>query len=320
MEEQKDTSEIIDEIKNVPDADILSETDDSYVELSEIDPDDIKEALATEKLYLNEIGSYPLLSAEDELELGRIIHDETGEKQESAKKKLAESNLRLVVSIAKKFIGRGLPLMDLIQEGNIGLLKAVDRYDYSLGNRFSTYATWWIKQAIMRAVADQSRNIRIPVHVAESINKLLRTQKELAQKLGHEPNVEELSKETGLSEDKINEMLNSSMDSISMDSSVGDDQSTLEDFISDDQSSNAPDFEITQEMLKQELNIALNELEERERNVLELRYGLKDGQIHTLEEIGNTYGITRERVRQIESRALRKLKNPEKNRNLKEFL
>lgn len=318
MEEQKNSPEIIDETEITIDAidDIVLE--ENVSENSDIAPDDIKEALETEKIYLNEIGTYPLLSAKEEMELGRIIHDETGEKQEEAKRKLAESNLRLVVSIAKKFIGRGLPLMDLIQEGNIGLLKAVDRFDYTLGNRFSTYATWWIKQSIMRAVADQSRNIRIPVHVTESINKLLKTQKELAQTLGHEPSIEELSTETGISSEKITEMLTSSLDSISMDSSIGDDQSTLEDFISDDQS--APDFEVTREMLKQELNLALNELEERERKVLELRYGLKDGQIHTLEEIGNLYGITRERVRQIESKALRKLKNPEKNKNLKEFL
>ena len=280
----------------------------------------MKEALAAEKIYLNEIGTYPLLTAEEEAELGRIIHDESGEKQEAAKKKLAESNLRLVVSIAKKFIGRGLPLMDLIQEGNIGLLKAVDRFDYTMGNRFSTYAAWWIKQSIMRALADQSRNIRVPVHVAESINRLLKDQKELAQKLGHEPTVEELSEETGIPVEKITEMLNSSLDSISIDSSVGEDNSTLQDYISDDQSSNAPDFEITQKMLKEELNKALDSLDERERSVLEYRYGLKDGNVHTLEEIGNMYGITRERVRQIESRAIRKLKYTDENHDLKEFL
>ena len=304
MEEQKDYSEVVEE-----DSDVI-----------EIDPDDLKEALAAEKIYLNEIGTYPLLTAEEEAELGRIIHDESGEKQEAAKKKLAESNLRLVVSIAKKFIGRGLPLMDLIQEGNIGLLKAVDRFDYTMGNRFSTYAAWWIKQSIMRALADQSRNIRVPVHVAESINRLLKDQKELAQKLGHEPTVEELSEETGIPVEKITEMLNSSLDSISIDSSVGEDNSTLQDYISDDQSSNAPDFEITQKMLKEELNKALDSLDERERSVLEYRYGLKDGNVHTLEEIGNMYGITRERVRQIESRAIRKLKYTDDNQDLKEFL
>lgn len=303
MEEQKDYSEVIE------DSDVI-----------EIDPDDLKEALAAEKIYLNEIGTYPLLTAEEEAELGRIIHDESGEKQEAAKKKLAESNLRLVVSIATKFIGRGLPLMDLIQEGNIGLLKAVDRFDYTMGNRFSTYAAWWIKQSIMRALADQSRNIRVPVHVAESINRLLKDQKELAQKLGHEPTVEELSEETGIPVEKITEMLNSSLDSISIDSSVGEDNSTLQDYISDDQSSNAPDFEITQKMLKEELNKALDSLDERERSVLEYRYGLKDGNVHTLEEIGNMYGITRERVRQIESRAIRKLKYTDDNQDLKEFL
>ena len=303
MEEQKDYSEVIE------DSDVI-----------EIDPDDLKEALAAEKIYLNEIGTYPLLTAEEEAELGRIIHDESGEKQEAAKKKLAESNLRLVVSIAKKFIGRGLPLMDLIQEGNIGLLKAVDRFDYTMGNRFSTYAAWWIKQSIMRALADQSRNIRVPVHVAESINRLLKDQKELAQKLGHEPTVEELSEETGIPVEKITEMLNSSLDSISIDSSVGEDNSTLQDYISDDQSSNAPDFEITQKMLKEELNKALDSLDERERSVLEYRYGLKDGNVHTLEEIGNMYGITRERVRQIESRAIRRLKYTDDNQDLKEFL
>ncbi|MBQ0146101.1 MAG: sigma-70 family RNA polymerase sigma factor [Lachnospiraceae bacterium] len=303
MEEQKDYSEVIE------DSDVI-----------EIDPDDLKEALAAEKIYLNEIGTYPLLTAEEEAELGRIIHDESGEKQEAAKKKLAESNLRLVVSIAKKFIGRGLPLMDLIQEGNIGLLKAVDRFDYTMGNRFSTYAAWWIKQSIMRALADQSRNIRVPVHVAESINRLLKDQKELAQKLGHEPTVEELSEETGIPVEKITEMLNSSLDSISIDSSVGDDNSTLQDYLSDDQSSSAPDFEITQKMLKEELNKALDSLDERERSVLEYRYGLKDGNVHTLEEIGNMYGITRERVRQIESRAIRRLKYTDDNQDLKEFL
>ena len=319
MEEQKDTSEIVNE-----EADIIESEDDMISESIEedyqIDPEDLKEALITEKLYLNEIAKYPLLSAEEEAGLGRIIREETGEKQEEAKKKLAESNLRLVVSIAKKFIGRGLPLMDIIQEGNIGLLKAVDKFDYSLGNRFSTYAAWWIKQSIMRALADQSRNIRVPVHVVESINKLLKEQKDLAQKLGHEPTVEELSKETGISKDKITEMLNSSLDSISIESSIGDDNSTLGDFISDDLSSNSPDFEITQKMLKEELNKALDTLDDREKEVLEYRYGLKDGNIHTLEDIGKTYGITRERVRQIEHRAIMKLKNTDGNQNLKEFL
>jgi len=269
--------------------------------------------------YLNQIGGYSVLTPEEELELGKKIATGNQDEQEVAKKKLAEANLRLVVSIAKKYIGRGLPLMDLVQEGNIGLLKAVEKFDYTMGYRFSTYATWWIKQSITRAIADQSRNIRIPVHVAENIAKLKKDQKELAQELGHDPTIQELSEYTDIPEDKITEMLNSSIDAVSMDSTVGDDDTTLGEFVSDESSSSV-DKELIQEMLKVELDKALAILDEREREIIALRYGLEDGNVHTLEEVGTKYGITRERVRQIENRALRKLRNPEKAGSLKEFL
>lgn len=321
MEEQKDRSEIeLNEIEAPTDnTELEIEALEKEPEQVELDAEDVKEAAATERLYMNELSNYPLLTPEEELELGRIIATTEGEEQVAAKKRLTESNLRLVVSIAKKYIGRGLPLMDLIQEGNIGLMRAVEKYDYTMGNKFSTYATWWIKQSITRAIADQSRNIRIPVHVVENINRVKKMQKDLAQELGREPTMEELSNATAIPVSKLSVMLTSSQDSVSMESAVGDDNSTLGDFISN-QSANEVDTELTQELLRQELDKAMEILDEREQQVLKRRYGLEDGRIQTLEEVGKEFGITRERVRQLESRALRKLKNPEKSESLKEFL
>jgi len=330
MEEQKNRPEIVsaedadDTCAAEFEAEALEQEPDTEaaepeLEQIEIAEEDVIAAAAAERLYMNEIGVYPLLTAEEETELGRTISTGTEEDKAAARKKLTESNLRLVVSIAKKYIGRGLPLMDLIQEGNIGLMKAVDKYDYNMGNKFSTYATWWIRQSITRAIADQSRNIRIPVHVVESINRVRRIQKELAQEFGREPTADELSSATDIPVSRLSEMLSSAQDSISMESAVGDDNTTLGDFISDS-TAEAVDSGITKELLRQELEKALDELEDRERLVLIRRYGLDGGKTYTLEEIGRDFGITRERVRQIESRALRKLKNPEKSGSLKEFL
>jgi len=321
MEEQKNRSEMsIIELEAPSDVNELeTESINLEPEQIEIDETDAAEAAVTEKIYLNELSNYPLLTQEEELKLGELIMTGTEEEKTLAKKRLTECNLRLVVSIAKKYIGRGLPLMDLIQEGNIGLMRATEKYDYTLGNKFSTYATWWIKQSITRAIADQSRNIRIPVHVVENIYRVKKIQKELTQQLGRDPSLEELSNVTDIPAAKLADMLNSVQDSVSMEAAIGDDNTTLGDFLSDE-SADRVDTEITRELLKAELAKAMDSLDEREQKVLKMRYGLEDGHVHTLEEVGQNFGITRERVRQLETRALRKLKNPEKNGSLKEFL
>lgn len=315
MEEQKNSPEIeLDDLKNLEELDNIELPD----EPDDLEPEEAAAVAAAEQMYLNEIGQYPLLTQEEEQELGKLIETSTGEELEAAKKKLAESNLRLVVSIAKKYLGHGLPLMDLVQEGNIGLLKAVDKFDYKLGYKFSTYATWWIKQAIIRAIADQSRNIRIPAHVAENINRVLKVQKELTVKLGHEPSEEELAKELNLPVDKVVEMLKTSEDVVSIDTNVGDDDSTLNDFISDDCAK--IDEDLLRDILKEEIDNALEGLDEREQEVLKMRFGLEDGTIHTLDEVGKKLNVTKERIRQIETRALRRLKYSDKSERLKDFL
>lgn len=266
--------------------------------------------------YLREIGRYPLLDAEEEIELAKEF--EKGSKR--AKDKLTESNLRLVVSIAKKYIGRGLSLLDLIQEGNQGLIRAVEKYDWRRGFKFSTYATWWIRQAITRAIADQARTIRIPVHMVETINKLYRTSQRLMQTLGREPTPAEIGEELELTGERVREIFKISQEVTSLDTKVGEDEdSTLGDFIPDE-STVAPEDAAGKQLLKDHLEDVLDTLSEREAKVLTLRFGLDGGQSRTLEEVGKVFGVTRERIRQIEAKALRKLKHPSRRKKLQDYL
>ena len=267
------------------------------------------------KLYLKEIGSYPLLTIEDEINLAKRI--EQGD--EHAKKQLAESNLRLVVSIAKRYVGRGLSFLDLIQEGNLGLIKAVDKFDYTKGYKFSTYATWWIRQSLTRSIADQSRTIRIPVHMSEVINKTYRVSRNLLQELGREPTEQELSKALDMPIEKVREILKVSADPISLDTPIGEeDDSHLGDFIKDD-SIVGPEDAAAYAMLQDQISKLLNTLTDREQRVLTLRFGLDDGRTRTLEEVGKEFKVTRERIRQIEAKALRKLRHPSRARMLKGY-
>ena len=268
------------------------------------------------RMYLKEIGRVPLLSAEEEIELAKRIE----EGDEEAKRRLAEANLRLVVSIAKRYVGRGMLFLDLIQEGNMGLIKAVEKFDYRKGYKFSTYATWWIRQAITRAIADQARTIRIPVHMVETINKLIRVQRQLLQDLGREPTPEEVSEEMDLTPDKVREILKIAQEPVSLETPIGEeDDSHLGDFI-EDQDALAPSDAAAYELLKEQLEDVLDTLTDREENVLRLRFGLDDGRTRTLEEVGKVFGVTRERIRQIEAKALRKLRHPSRSKRLKDFL
>lgn len=268
------------------------------------------------RMYLKEIGRVPLLSAEDEVELAKRIE----EGDEEAKRRLAEANLRLVVSIAKRYVGRGMLFLDLIQEGNMGLIKAVEKFDYDKGFKFSTYATWWIRQAITRAIADQARTIRIPVHMVETINKLVRVSRQLLQELGREPTPEEIAQEMELSVDKVREIMKIAQEPVSLETPIGEeDDSHLGDFI-EDQEALAPSDAAAYELLKEQLEDVLDTLTEREENVLRLRFGLDDGRTRTLEEVGKVFGVTRERIRQIEAKALRKLRHPSRSKRLKDFL
>ena len=268
------------------------------------------------RMYLKEIGRISLLSPEEELDLSeRVAHGD-----EEAKNRLAESNLRLVVSIAKRYVGRGLLFLDLIQEGNIGLMKAVDKFDSDKGYKFSTYATWWIRQAITRALADQARTIRVPVHMVETINKMSRIQRQLTLELNREPSEEELAKKMGISIDKVREVIKISQEPVSLETPIGEeDDSHLGDFIKDE-SSMSPEEYATNEILKEEIKSVLMTLQVREQEVLELRFGLVDGTCHTLEEVGKKFNVTRERIRQIEAKALRKLRHPSRAKKLKDFL
>lgn len=268
------------------------------------------------RMYLKEIGRVPLLSAEDEVDLAKRI--ENGD--EEAKRRLAEANLRLVVSIAKRYVGRGMLFLDLIQEGNMGLIKAVEKFDHKKGYKFSTYATWWIRQAITRAIADQARTIRIPVHMVETINKLIRVSRQLLQELGREPSPEEIAKEMELSTEKVREIMKIAQEPVSLETPIGEeDDSHLGDFI-EDQEALAPADAAAYELLKEQLEDVLDTLTEREENVLRLRFGLDDGRTRTLEEVGKVFGVTRERIRQIEAKALRKLRHPSRSKRLKDFL
>ena len=268
------------------------------------------------RMYLREIGKIPLLTYEQELDLAQKVLDG----DEDAKQKLSESNLRLVVSIAKKYVGRGMLFLDLIQEGNMGLIKAVEKFDYSKGYKFSTYATWWIRQAITRAIADQARTIRIPVHMVETINKLIRTSRDLLQRLGREPSPEEISKEMELPVEKVLEIQKIAQDPVSLETPIGEeDDSHLGDFIQDDDSP-APQDSVAYTLLKEQLEEVMNTLTPREAKVLKLRFGLEDGKARTLEEVGKEFMVTRERIRQIEAKALRKLRHPSRSKKLKDYM
>lgn len=268
------------------------------------------------RMYLKEIGRVDLLSAEEEINLAkRILQGD-----EEAKRRLAEANLRLVVSIAKRYVGRGMQFLDLIQEGNMGLIKAVEKFDYEKGFKFSTYATWWIRQAITRAIADQARTIRIPVHMVETINKLIRVQRQLLQDLGREPTPEEIGEDMDLSPEKVREILKIAQEPVSLETPIGEeDDSHLGDFI-EDQDATSPSEHAAYELLKEQLEDVLDTLTDREENVLRLRFGLDDGRTRTLEEVGKVFGVTRERIRQIEAKALRKLRHPSRSKRLKDFL
>ena len=268
------------------------------------------------RMYLKEIGKVPLLSADEEIELAQRME----EGDEEAKKKLAEANLRLVVSIAKRYVGRGMLFLDLIQEGNLGLIKAVEKFDYRKGYKFSTYATWWIRQAITRAIADQARTIRIPVHMVETINKLIRVSRQLLQELGREPIPEEIAKEMNMPVERVREILKISQEPVSLETPIGEEEdSHLGDFIQDDQVP-VPADAAAFTLLREQLAEVLETLTDREQKVLRLRFGLDDGRARTLEEVGKEFNVTRERIRQIEAKALRKLRHPSRSRKLKDYL
>ena len=301
------------------DDDILLEVDDEEeIEVEKIDLS-VPDGVSIEdpvRMYLKEIGKVPLLSAEEEIELAKRM--ELGDQE--AKKRLAEANLRLVVSIAKRYVGRGMLFLDLIQEGNLGLIKAVEKFDYRKGYKFSTYATWWIRQAITRAIADQARTIRIPVHMVETINKLIRVSRQLLQELGREPSPEEIAAEMNMPVERVREILKISQEPVSLETPIGEEEdSHLGDFIQDDNVP-VPADAAAFTLLKEQLEEVLGTLTEREQKVLTLRFGLEDGRARTLEEVGKEFNVTRERIRQIEAKALRKLRHPSRSRKLKDYL
>ncbi len=303
MDEEPD----IEDLKEVEDLKLDEITDTSYEGINVNDP---------VRMYLREIGRIPLLTYEEELDLAKKVL----QGDEEAKQKLAESNLRLVVSIAKKYVGRGMLFLDLIQEGNMGLIKAVEKFDYSKGFKFSTYATWWIRQAITRAIADQARTIRIPVHMVETINKLIRTSRHLLQQLGREPTPEEIAAEMEISVEKVAEIQKIAQDPVSLETPIGEeDDSHLGDFIQDDDSP-APQDSAAYTMLREQLEEVMSTLTPREEKVLKLRFGLEDGKSRTLEEVGREFKVTRERIRQIEAKALRKLRHPSRSKKLRDYM
>ena len=295
---------------------ILTEEDEVDVENLDLSIPDSISIEDPVRMYLKEIGKVPLLSAEEEIELAKRM--ELGDQE--AKKRLAEANLRLVVSIAKRYVGRGMLFLDLIQEGNLGLIKAVEKFDYRKGYKFSTYATWWIRQAMTRAIADQARTIRIPVHMVETINKLIRVSRQLLQELGREPTPEEIAEEMNMPVDRVREILKISQEPVSLETPIGEEEdSHLGDFIQDDNVP-VPADAAAFTLLKEQLVEVLGTLTEREQKVLRLRFGLDDGRARTLEEVGKEFNVTRERIRQIEAKALRKLRHPSRSRKLKDYL
>ena len=311
--------------------DILSIPEEEDVDMGDFDDEaedveqldlTIPEGIGIEdpvRMYLKEIGKVPLLSADEEIELAKTMEN-GGPEGEAAKKKLAEANLRLVVSIAKRYVGRGMLFLDLIQEGNLGLIKAVEKFDYRKGYKFSTYATWWIRQAITRAIADQARTIRIPVHMVETINKLVRVQRQLLQELGREPSPEEIAEEMAMPVERVREILKISQEPVSLETPIGEEEdSHLGDFIQDENVP-VPADAAAFTLLKEQLVEVLDTLTDREQKVLRLRFGLDDGRARTLEEVGREFNVTRERIRQIEAKALRKLRHPSRSRKLKDFL
>jgi len=303
------------EADDEPEPDAAAEAEGEEPEADLTVPDDVAIDDPV-RMYLKEIGRVPLLTAEEEVELAKRI--EAGD--EDAKRRLAEANLRLVVSIAKRYVGRGMLFLDLIQEGNLGLIKAVEKFDYRKGYKFSTYATWWIRQAITRAIADQARTIRIPVHMVETINKLIRVQRQLLQELGREPTADEIATEMGIDEEKVRDILKIAQEPVSLETPIGEEEdSHLGDFIEDEEAL-APAEAASYSLLKEQLEDVLDTLTDREEEVLRLRFGLDDGRARTLEEVGKVFGVTRERIRQIEAKALRKLRHPSRSKKLKDYL
>ncbi len=295
---------------------LLSEEEEVDVEKIDLSVPDGVSIEDPVRMYLKEIGKVPLLTAEEEVDLAKRMADG----DEEAKKRLAEANLRLVVSIAKRYVGRGMLFLDLIQEGNLGLIKAVEKFDYQKGFKFSTYATWWIRQAITRAIADQARTIRIPVHMVETINKLVRVSRQLLQELGREPSPEEIAEELNMPVERVREILKISQEPVSLETPIGEEEdSHLGDFIQDDNVP-VPAEAAAQTLLKEQLNEVLDTLTEREQKVLRLRFGMNDGRARTLEEVGKEFDVTRERIRQIEAKALRKLRHPSRSRKLRDYL
>ena len=318
MTEEVVIDDLADDLPDDIDLMLVTEEDDVEVDMEKIDLS-VPDGISSEdpgRMYLKEIGKVPLLSADEEIELAKRM----SEGDEDAKKRLAEANLRLVVSIAKRYVGRGMLFLDLIQEGNLGLIKAVEKFDYQKGFKFSTYATWWIRQAITRAIADQARTIRIPVHMVETINKLIRVSRQLLQELGREPMPEEIAKEMDMPVERVREILKISQEPVSLETPIGEEEdSHLGDFIQDDNVP-VPAEAAAQTLLKEQLNEVLDTLTEREQKVLRLRFGMNDGRARTLEEVGKEFDVTRERIRQIEAKALRKLRHPSRSRKLRDYL
>ena len=311
--ESEDAEEPIIAVENAENADASKRTDEVEMDLSVPEGVTIDDPV---RMYLKEIGRVPLLTAQEEVELAKQM--EAGD--EEAQKRLAEANLRLVVSIAKRYVGRGMLFLDLIQEGNLGLIKAVEKFDYNKGYKFSTYATWWIRQAITRAIADQARTIRIPVHMVETINKLIRVSRNLLQKLNRDPTAEEIAEEMDISVERVREIMKIAQEPVSLETPIGEEEdSHLGDFI-EDQEAQAPADAASFLLLKEQLEEVLSTLTPREMKVLRLRFGLDDGRARTLEEVGQSFGVTRERIRQIEAKALRKLRNPVRSKKIKDFL